>query len=149
MLMICLPKQAFYFYFGLQRDLCCLIHKRHLRPRDQKRQQRIRRRNRGRNAGDYPLRAWLCIRTIDLGSLVGAPRAEMAAHYLHAGWWHLYHWICDGQGYSDVDYMSLFRWHVWRGPAHRRAWRTGGYIRQHLSRRGNLAVRSDRFCWPV
>ena len=32
------PKQAFYFYFGLQRDLFCLLDKRHLRPRDQKRQ---------------------------------------------------------------------------------------------------------------
>ena len=64
------PNQAFHLYSGLQRDFRCVIDKRHLRPRDQQRQQRIRRWICGWNAGNYLIRAWLCIRSPDLGSLV-------------------------------------------------------------------------------
>ena len=69
-LIIYLPNQVVHLLTGLQRDPRCLIYQRRLRSRDQKRQQRIRRRIRGRSAGDYPIRAWLCVRSTCLGSLV-------------------------------------------------------------------------------
>lgn len=68
--MIYLPNQAFHLYSSLQRDFRRIIHQRHLRPRGQQRQQRIWRRIRGRRAGNYPIRAWLCNWYTDLGSLV-------------------------------------------------------------------------------